>query len=270
MTSDRNDDLVGSDAIAVEALVVTLITLIIGLYPTDWEYYWIFQLALIFLGMIMLLRGMAGKANDPNIDLIQRSLPFSSNLLQTSMIGVLVSITLSLNSSVSFIPPAGLFSILALASTVLFICVNQLVLGEYVRPWKQVVYQETGDDLVGDLLREFIDFAEEVIRETEHENRTSQHPIKFAIYFIVFTIGLILITLPVWAILSLFLDPLVAVLTVFSVLILRDQARYIYFNYSTANEFSEIRFPLKQELIISIGKGILIIGSLGYDLQIVL
>ncbi|ACV12695.1 hypothetical protein Huta_2531 [Halorhabdus utahensis DSM 12940] len=270
MPSDRNDEIVGSDAIAVEILVVTLISLILGLYPADWKYFWIFQLSPAFLITIMILRSMAGKADDPNIDFIQKSLPLSSNILQFSMIGVLVSITLGLNSSVAFIPPAGLFSILAVAFTVLFICVNQLVLGEYVRPWKQVVYQETEDDLVGDLLRGFIDFAEEEISETGNDNRTSRHSIKFAIYFSIFTVGLILITLPVWAILSLFLDPLVAVLTVFSVLILRDQARYIYFNYGAAEDFSEIRFPLKQEFIISIGKGILIIGALGYDLQTIL
>lgn len=266
MVETLNDSTIGSDAVAVETVVLALLSPLIWEIPTEWEHYWIFQAAFFGCITIMLFRVMAGKADDPNVEIIQSSLQWSSILLQISLIGGLITATAFIGDHIVFLSDIGIFVSISILTALLFALLDQFILGEYAGTWRDIIYQHTEKNWAGNLLRQIADFgAEEIKRAFDGDsNDQRQNPAKAALLAIGLLTLIVFISSPIWYFLSeWFAGTAQAVLVLLSFVFLRDAARYVYINYGAAQSFDHVSWPLRWEFLFFIGRGILLAGMFG-------
>lgn len=273
MAGSKNEELVGSGAVGIEAAVLTILTPILWGLSTYWEYDWVILVAGFSAGVILLFRRMAGEAEDPNIELIRRSLGWSSRLLDLLLIGAITAISIQISTVASFLEPVFVFTTLAVAVTLGFVLLEQIVVGRYAKTWNRVIYEETEDNRLGRLLRKSGNFGETQMSGIGNDEKP-EPPLKswkgMALAMGLFTL-LFIVSLPVWFAMSLFYEGwMAAVMVVFSVLFLRDTNRYLYIGYGAASGLSELRWPLRWEFLWSAVKGVLIALMLGYELPMTL
>lgn len=273
MTERNATAVVGADSIAVESLVITLLSPFVFGLTTEWTYDLLFQLALGAVIVIMLVRVMAGKATDPNIHLIKRSLRWSAKLLQIALIGAIATASIHLSSQADVLHPVPLFAAIACTLSLGFALLDQLVLGEYAETWTAIIADETSDTVVGAVIRETAalgqDFIESVVNENAAPGPYSN--LKLALLGGGLLSVLLLVTLPLWLVLAqVFGHWGIAALVVLSIVLLRDATRYIYLNYGAATSFTELKWPLKWEFLWTAVMGALLAGVAGYDLAAVL
>lgn len=273
MTESKNEGLVGANAVVVESLVIALLSPIVWGASTYWKYDLVFLIAAAFVIILMLIRVMAGEVDNPDIRLIRRSLGWSSRLLDLLLIGALAAISIRISSLVEFFPPVTVFAGLAIVSTIGFVLLDQKVLGGYAKTWKNVIDTETEDNQVGRLLREAGDFGERQLSVIGNDESPDppEKGARGAVLAVVLFLLLLVVSAPVWLVLSIFFENwLAAVLVLFSLLFLRDTTRYLYIGYGAASDLSDLRWPLKWEFVWSAVKGIIIASTLGYELSTIL
>jgi len=265
--SDNQEKIIGSDAVAVESLVVTLVSVFVFGLGTEWSYFWLFQFALGLVILAMLLRVMANRATDPDIGKIKRSVRWSAKLLQVALIGAIAAISLYIEGVVQILQPVILFAGLSIALSLFFILLDELILGEYIDTWRKIIYQHTGDNAVGRLLRSTADYCRDTI-EAAMDEESSHRPantFKGLALITVLASLFLLVSLPVGILLTeLFNDFGTAILVIFSIVLHRDLTRYIYINYGAAVSFEELKWGLKWEFVWIIFISGLVAGVLGY------
>ncbi|ELZ09103.1 hypothetical protein C479_11977 [Halovivax asiaticus JCM 14624] len=273
MTESKNEGLVGANAVAVESLVLALLSPIVWGTSTFWEYDLVFLIAAAFVIILMVIRVMAGKAENPDIGFIRQSLGWSSRLLDLLLIGSLAAISIRISSLVEFFSPVAVFAGLAIVSTIGFVLLEQKVLGGYAETWKGVIDTETENNPIGRLLREAGDFGESQLSAigSDESPDPPEKGARGAVLAVLLLLLLLVVSAPIWLVLSIFFDNWkAAVLILFSLFFLRDTTRYMYLGYGAASNFSDLRWPLKWEFIWSAVKGIIIAFTLGYELSPIL
>jgi len=264
---------VGADAVAVESIVLGLFSLVITVLRFDWEYFWIFYLSLVIVFLLMLHRVVAAIADDPNIGALRTSLKLSPILLQIPLLGVLLSLSQSASMYANNYSPILIFISLAVALPVSSALVDELLLGEYVDTWVDIIYQQTTDGPAGQVIRSAADFGQRQIDAFKSGEKAPsiQDDLKAIFLGIVSLALLSVVTLPVWLVLSNFIGNTgVAILLVISLLLLRDITRYVYINYGAAQSFGDLKIPLRWGFILTILKGLLVFDALGLDLATIL
>lgn len=154
-----------------------------------------------------------------------------------------------------------------------FALLDQLLLGEYAETWAGILFEETGDTVVGAALRDVADFGKEMIEAVVNNEPTStpHSNLKTVLLGIGLLTLLLIVSLPIWLILAEFFgDWGTAVLVFLAVIFLRDVTRYIYLNYGAARSFAELKWRLRWEFMWTIVMGVLLSGVLGYDLTAML
>lgn len=267
-----HDRLVGTNAAAVEMAFLALLSPVVWGLPTYWKYDWVFSIIAGVVGVIFLIRIMAGRAADPDIGVIRRSLRLSSMLVDLLLIGALAAITIQISATVGFPAPITVFAGLAIVVSGGFALLDQRVMGEYAETWKNIIYEETNNNTVGELLRSAADFGEHqmtILSSDESSDTSSSEWRALGLAIVLFLLLLIVIS-PVWLLFSILIgDWKVAVLMLLSLLFLRDVTRYVYIRYGAAAGLSELRLPLKWEFVWSGMKGIVIVWTLGYEMPAV-
>lgn len=264
MTIPRQEAVIGSGAVVVEIFVIGLISPLVWSVPTSGVFFWIFPVAWFGCNFVILFRLLAGKAEDPNVDLIQRTLPWSSLLLQVSLIGAILNGATFLEGRIGFLPEIAYFGTLSIFTILLFTVLDQLILGKYAQTWYEIIYRETEDELVGRRLRQIADFGKEQIEAAMSGERGSQSPMRAIVLALGLFMLLMIIGLPVLFFFSeWFGGATAAILVLISLLLIRDAARYIYINYGAAQSFSDVKWPLRWEFFTLVGRGLLIAGVLG-------
>jgi hypothetical protein len=273
VTANQNKGLVGANAVVVESLVISLLSPIVWGISTYWKYDLVFPIAAAFVIILMLIRVMAGRADNPDIGLIRQSLGWSSRLLDLLLIGALAAISIRISSLVEFVSPVAVFAGLAIISTLGFMLVEQKILGGYAETWKDVIDTETRDNQIGRLLREAGDYGKRQLSAIGSDELPDppEKGGRGAVLAVILFFLLLVVTAPVWLVLWIFFENWeIAVLVLFSILFLRDTTRYLYIGYGAASDFSDLRWDLKWEFIWSAVKGIIIALTLGYDLSTIL
>lgn len=271
--SRDEEALVGSDAIAVESIVITLLSPFLFGISTGWDYFIVFQLALGGVIVFMLLRVMAGRADDPKMNVVERSLRWSSKLLEMAIIGALAAISILVNSYIGLIRPVALFTGLAFGLSLSLALLDQWLLGEYASTWSELMYEDTHDNLIGRLLRNigdsiFPQFEAMLDRDSTH---TPVNSIKFLLLGVGLLVIFLLVSMPIWLALAAFLGGAgVAILVVLSLVFLRDMSRYLYIQYGAASSISELQWKLRWEFVWTIVMGGLLASVLGYNIMSVI
>lgn len=269
MASEEHEKLVGGDAIAIESVITGLLVIFIGSLQTELVYYLIYFGALVGVILLLLLRGMAAMADEPNISVIRGTLRWSSVLMDIAFIGALASLCIHAIRYTSGFSPIILFTSGAFALALSVALIDTVILGEYVDTWVTQIYEETSDTLVGELLRDIGDFGRsqaDAFREGESASAPIA-PFKALLLGIALLIVVLLVSLPVGVVLlDWFGRSSVAILVVLSLFFLRDLARYIFIGYGAAISLSELRFPLKWEFTLMAFKGILLARTFGYEI----
>lgn len=269
MVEGNNQAVIGSDSIAVESLVITLLSPIVFGLATRWKYHLVFQLALGVVIFIMLFRVMANKAENPNIAIIKKSLRWSSKLLQIALVGAIATISLYISNYVTFLAPVTIFTAIACTFSLLFSLLDQILLGEYAETWVGIISEKTEDNLVGKMIRHAAYFGKGQIESVLNDKPTSPPHSNLKGLFI--GIGLLsillVVMLPIWFILGRFFGHWgTAILVVLSIVFIRDITRYIYINYGAAQSFSALEWPLGWEFLWTIAIGVLLASVFGYSL----
>lgn len=271
MVASTSEAIEESDTLKVESIVSSLYSLFIFGLAIDWKYYLLFKLALGGILVILLFRVMARIAEDPNMDVIKKSLQWSYRLSQLALIGALAAITLYIQSEVGYLTPLSLFTILAFTLSLSFVLLDQLILREYTETWVSIIFEETGNDVVGQTLRVVAGFSKDQIEAVVNDKSTSSFLDNFKTLFLgMGLLSLILfVSLPVLLILSAFLGNWqAAILMMLSVVFLRDMTRYIYINYGPVSALKDLRWTLKYEFTWTLVMSLVLAGVLGYDLTI--
>lgn len=260
----------GGDAVTIESIVLALFGTIIFAFTSDWSYYWIFLLFWVLAVLLMLLRIMAGQANNPDFSIIKRSLRWSTLLSELVLIGVIAALSIQISVYVPFLEPVALFAWIAIAIALSLAIIDQLVLREYASTWSSIIYDETGDTYIDQRLRDAGDFGEQSMEAAiNNEPAESAFDTRKAILLALTLFAVfVAVTIPAWLILGRLFDGwLMGILAVFSIVFLRDATRYVYINYGAAQSLSELRWPLKVAFTLMLVKGILLAGALGYNLR---
>jgi len=268
VTDTAEEALIGANAVVIESIIVALLTPFIG-FATDWKYYIVFQLSLGIVILIMLLRVMAARASDPNLEIIRRSIGWSSRLLQLALIGALATISVRLSAIVEPVSPVIVFTGIAISLSLAFVLLDEIVLGEYSDTWTDIIQKETGDNPVGIVIQKIARFAKQRIDETINGESASfsESNLKSLLLGLILFLVLLIVSLPVSLILSqVFGDWITAVFAVISIILLRDLTRYVYINYGAAPSFSGLKWRLRWEFLWTVLVGILLAGSLGYEI----
>lgn len=268
---DNGDAIIGADAVAVETVVIALIALFMINPATDWEYFWVFRVSLGLVIAIMLVRVMAGTAEDPNIKYIDSSIRWSSAFLQLAIIGTIAVITIHIEEIVGLVPSTAIFTILALGLFLSLIIVDELILGEFLDTWDNIVREGTQDDVIGRFLRNTFAFAKGQVQgvfndgqEPEPTNRLKAVSLMLLLLSLLFVISI-----PISVVLSEFFGGVGdGFLIVLSLLFIRDSSRYIYINYGAAKSFSDLKWRLRWEFVWFIFRGAMLAGVLGYTIEI--
>lgn len=271
--SRDEEALVGSDAIAVESIVITLLSPFLLGISTGWDYFFVFQLALGGVIAIMLFRVMAGKADNPNMNIVERSLRWSSKLLEMAIIGALAAISVLVNSNFGLIHAVALFTGFAFALFLSLALLDQWLLGEFASTWSELMHEETDDNVFGRFLRNIGDTVfpqfEAMLDSDSTHNQVSST--KFVLLGVGLLAIFLLVSMPIWLALAEFLGNVgVAVLVVLSLVFLRDVSRYLYIQYGAASSISELRWKLRWEFTWTILMGVLLSAVLGYNIMAVI
>jgi hypothetical protein len=264
---------VGADSITIESIAIAFFSLAFTLLSSDWEYFWIFYLALGGVLLLMLFRVMAGKADDPNNRAIKHSLILSSTLLQVALLGVLSACSLFLSTYLSVFSAVVWFVILGISLPISVALADVLWLEEYTETWVDIVYQQTNDDLVGQIIRAAIDFGKERIDAFKKGNETITPQITLRAVFlgVALLVLITLVTIPIWIVVTgLLRDWILAVFMIVSLLLLRDLIRYIYIRYGPAGSLEDLKLRLRYGFTVLALKSVLVLSALGYDLWSIL
>lgn len=271
MARNDNGPVVGADSVAVESIIIALFSLLFEV-TTTWDYHLVFQLALGGVLVIMLFRVMAGRAESPNIDLIEGSLQWSSRLLQLVFIGAFATISIQINTFIEYFSPVTLFIGISFAFPFLFVLLDRLVLGEYFERWASIAHNETGDNMIGHTIRNAADFGLDNIEAMTNSESTPPQSgrMGLSIAFRLLLLLLIIIA-PIGFILSKFFGgTMVAIMVVLSILFLRDLSRYLYVISTGITSLEKLKWRLRWEILWTILAGVLLADVLGYNLMAVL
>lgn len=267
MAPDNHEKRIGSDAVTVESIIVTLVSVFVFGLGTEWNYYWIFQFALGLVLLIMLLRVMANRATAPDLGKIKRSVRWSAKLLQVALIGAIAAISIYIEAAFQILQPVVSFVGLSIGVSLFFVLLDEFILGEYVETWRRIIYQQTGENPVGRLLRSTADYCRNMI-EVVMDKQSSPRPentLRGIGLITVLASLFLLVSLPVGILVTeLFNDFGTAILVIFSIVLRRDLTRYIYINYGAATSFEELKWGLKWEFVWIIFISGLVAGVLGY------
>lgn len=266
---DTGDDSVGTNALVAETLVIALFSPIVWGYSTHWSHDWVFRVALGIVIVLLFARLMGSHGQDPDINFIKRTLRWSARALDVVLIGALAGISIHLSSFTRFVSPISVFTVLAIILPIGLALLDIRVVGEYAEIWSDIIHDETGDNKVGEVLRRAALIGEKQLKILQGDESSDSTQIHFVTMGLAvgLLILLLLVTLPVWLLLSRFIqDWSGAILVVISLLMLRDATRYIYIRYGAAPSLSDLRYRLRWEFSWTIVKGGIVAGTLGYKL----
>jgi hypothetical protein len=255
--------------VKTESVLIGLVALIFAILPSRSRHFWVFELALLGVFLSLLFRVMAGKADNPNMSAIKRSLSLSSVLIQIALLGVLSSLSLLANSYMGILSPAIWFAILGFGLPISVALIDVLWLDEYTDTWVDIVYQQTTDGPAGQVIRAAVDYGKERIDSFKNNEVTFtlRENVRAVLLAVVLLSLLAIVTIPVWLLIGGVLRDLVtAVFVVVSLLLLRDMVRYVYLRYGAAQAFEDLNLSLRWGLTLTALKAVMVVAALGYDL----
>lgn len=269
MSEESNSPLVGADAVALESVIVGVLSPFIFMNSSGTHVFWIFQAAWTGLGLFILLRLMAGRAENPNRRAIQRTLRWSSELFQLTLIGAFTTVTVYANSIVSGLNRPTIFVLSVFITYIAFAIVDLLFLGEFVDTWTEVIEKQAGDNPVGWLLRSAAKSAKSEIDVSMNnkDSTDSKSYLNMITWLTALLTVFVILAIPIWIVYSwLFDGNILGIAVLLSIFALRDIPRYLYLNYGAAETFGQISWGLKMEFALLIIKGTILAITFGYQL----
>jgi hypothetical protein len=230
-----------------------------------------FQISLGLAWIILLFRYLSLKSEEPEVGLIRGTTPYSVQLILIAIIGVVSQGALAFSAEVKWIDSIGAFALICYVGILVYIALDLIFLGEYIKRWLEVVQSETGDNPIGDAIRSTFSFGavqlEDIDDELEEDYPKSPAYVTIvaAVLFVVFAI----ILSPILGFLLLIFGDIESViLSVTGLFILRDWVRYIYLNFGPAGSFDATRFATLRNIGLFALNAILLAFGLNYEIPL--
>jgi hypothetical protein len=224
-------------------------------------------MALTGVWILLLLRKMTGKAENPNVIVLRKSLGVSAELLQFVFIGAIAVASVQLSAHQEFLSRSTLFVLLSFSVYITFAVTDILLLREFEDTWLDIVHEQTEGNFVGNLLREGVDSAVGAIRSAVDGDPVSSREMMKMVFLTGMTLVLVVaVTTPIWLVLAgLFREWFTVLFIILALLSIRDLTRYIFQSYGAVREFDELSWGIDQEVSLLLVKGFVLAGALGYQ-----
>lgn len=257
---------------AIEGGVIAILTGLTSLLQTDWRFYWIFNLTIILIIALYILRVAATQAEEPRWKAIRATTKVSSRLVELAALGVLGSAAIRFTESVGWVTsPIWTFAGLTFAVTIGIALVDQLLLGEYAGFWAERIREEHSGGIGEGVILRAADVGEAHIEnnmstDADHEKQSMSEAVGLGLALVGVFVA---VAFPVWYLIAgVYGSHIAAIVSVLAVIFLRDVSRYLYLNYGPAEDFSEIKGTLSGGVLILFFELFLFGDLLGYTVNI--
>lgn len=261
-------------ALIVEGGIIALLASNILKLTTGWQLDFVFNLALATLMILYLIRAASTFVDDANMARIRLTTPLSSICLQFCIIGAVANSAIYLSKfdgglKPLFQQPVLKFILLAGLIFITAVTIDEIFLGEFINTWIGVIDDTNNDNLVDDLLQEVADWTNNAIESWNRDSEQSES--------VNYTRGIVLLIL-LGTLLIIGLIPLAylgasllgsiwtAIIMLFTLLLIRDLTRYLYFRFGPAQSFEEVKTTTQTTILVLLINTWLVTGALGISL----
>jgi hypothetical protein len=254
-------------ALIVEGGIIAILASNILSLTTGWRWDWVFNLALAILMVLYVLRAASTLVDDPKMARIRLTTPLSTICLQFCIIGA------AANSAIYFSTlnpvsqqPVFNFVILTGLAIIAVITIDEIFLGEFIDTWTGVIYNTTGDNPVGELLREAADWVNDAIESWGDDfDDPATVSYKRGLTYLALLGGLLVVGLSpiVYLGASLLGSAWTAFMVLFMLILIRDLTRYLYFRFGPAQSFNEVKTMTPTSILVQLINIVLVTGALG-------
>ena len=266
MHESRARELSGA-ALTVEGGIIAVLASNLLSLTTGWEWDWIFNVALGVLIFLFVVRAVSTLADNPHFGRIRYTIPLSTVCLQLCIVGAATSSAVRLVSVHPIFQSTVLnFVLITNTAVISVIIIDEIFLGEFISTWIGVIHDVSGDNPVGELLRETGDWAEGAIDSwnSDSDSTKSVSYVRGVKLLILLVSIFAVLSAPLWYLGSGVLGSTwAAFLVLFMLILIRDQSRYLYFRFGIARSFSEVKTSTPTTLLVLLTNLAIVAGALG-------